>query len=125
VEGGLLLSASENIRIGIHIFNPVPNSIRKNFIPSTISAGAGINLSTLFFASAEIRMTMGNNLILMTGAEYEAAKNFRIRGGFSSENTSFSFGFGYKLKSLRLDIGFATHETLGVTSSASLIFQFR
>ena len=40
-------------------------------------------------------------------------KNLRIRGGFSSENTSFSFGIGYLLKSAQLDLGFATHETLG------------
>jgi hypothetical protein len=123
VEGGLMILASDNIRIGIHIFNPVPNSIRKNPLPSSISAGAGINLNRLFFVSAGLGMTMGENLVLMTGAEYEAAKNFWLRGGFRSENTSFSFGFGYKFKSVRLDLAFATHESLGTTSSASLIFQ--
>ena len=33
-ETGLLITPSENIRIGIHLFNPVPNSIRKTFMPA-------------------------------------------------------------------------------------------
>ena len=48
-----------------------------------------------------------------------------IRGGFSSENTSFSFGTGYKLKFATIDLGFLTHEKLGITTSASLIFKIK
>jgi hypothetical protein len=125
VEGGVLISASENIRVGIHVFNPVPNSIRKCVIPSTISAGAGINLNSLLFASAGIRMTLGKRPVLVLGSEYVAVKNFWLRGGFCSENTSFSFGFGYKYRKLKFDLGFATHEILGITSSVSIIVLIR
>jgi len=30
-EAGLLITPSENTRLGIHVFNPVPNSLRKIF----------------------------------------------------------------------------------------------
>jgi hypothetical protein len=63
--------------------------------------------------------------MIRTGFEYEAVKNLWLRGGFSTENSSFSFGLGYLLKSLKLDLSFATHEKLGITSSASLIFKIR
>jgi hypothetical protein len=46
-----------------------------------------------------------------------------LRGGFSTDNNSFSFGLGYLIKVVQLDIGFITHEKLGVTSSVSFIFK--
>jgi hypothetical protein len=121
-EAGMLVSIKENIRLGIHVFNPVPNSLRKSFLPMTLTAGAGIDLSKVLFTGAELEMSSGEKLILRTGFEYEIFQRFRFRGGFSTENTSFSFGLGYLLKSLQLDLSFSTHEKLGITSSASLIF---
>ena len=85
-------------------------------------AGAGLDLSKTLFAGAEVEMSTDENLIIRTGFEYEAAKKFRIRGGFSTKNSSFSFGFGYLMKSLKIDLGFSTHDRLGVTSSVSLIY---
>ncbi|MDQ1332243.1 MAG: hypothetical protein QG576_277 [Bacteroidota bacterium] len=122
-EAGLLIIMSEKVRMGVHIFNPVPNSLRRSFLPSSLSAGAGIELSKVLYAGVETEISSGERLILRTGFEYEAFKKFWLRGGFSSENTSFTFGIGYIFKSIKLDLGFATHEKLGVTSSVSLIFK--
>jgi hypothetical protein len=41
------------------------------------------------------------------------------------DNNSFSFGLGWMVKIVQMDIGFVTHENLGVTSSVSLIFKIR
>jgi hypothetical protein len=122
-EAGLLFIPSEYTRIGIHIFNPVPDSFRKTFLPSTLRIGAGTNLNKLLFAGIEAEMSTGRQLILRTGLEYEAARKFWLRGGFSSDNNSFSLGLGYLAGIAQLDIGFVTHEKLGVTSSISLIFK--
>lgn len=124
-ETGIIFTPSDNVRIGLHLFNPVPGSLRKNFLPSRLRAGAGVYLSRALFAGAEAEMSSGDRLIIRTGFDYEAVQNFRLRAGFSTENTSFSFGIGYLLKSFQLDLGFATHDRLGVTSSASLIFIIR
>jgi len=124
-EAGMLITPSEKISIGIHLFNPVPNSLRKNYMPSSLRAGAGIWLNSSLFACAEAEMSTGDIIDLKAGFEYGPSENFRIRGGYRSENTSFSFGIGYLLKSAQLDLGFATHEMLGVTSSASIIFRLK
>ena len=121
-EAGLLILTSENLSLGIHIFNPVPNSLRKSFLPAALSAGTGIKLNKVLFAGAEAEISSGKNIIVRTGIEYEVFSRFRLRGGFCTDNTSFSFGLGYMLKSLQLDLGFATHENLGVTSSVSIVF---
>ena len=36
-----------------------------------------------------------------------------------------AFGLGYLFKSVKIDLGFASHEKLGITSSASLVFKIR
>lgn len=121
-EAGLYFRPYEKVSVGVHIFNPVPNSLRKTIMPSSIRAGAGIELSKVLFAGAEAEMSSGEKLIIRTGFEYEVMKKLSLRGGFSSENYSFTFGLGYLFKSLKIDLSFATHDKLGITSSASLIF---
>jgi hypothetical protein len=124
-EAGVFFKPAEKVSIGIHLFNPVPNSLRKTMMPSSIRAGAGIELSKVLFAGAEAEMSSGQKLILRTGFEYEVVKKLWLRGGFSTENASFTFGLGYLIKSLQIDLSFATHEKLGITSSASLIFKIK
>lgn len=122
-EVGLLVNPSENIMIGLHLFNPVPNSLRKSFLPTSLRIGVGTNLNKLLFTGIEAEMSSGSNLIFRTGFEYEAAKKLWLRGGFCSDSNSFSFGLGFLLKIVQIDISFVTHEKLGVTSSVSLIFK--
>ncbi len=124
-ETGILYLPSEKVIAGIHLFNPLPNSFRKSFLPSVLTAGAGIELSKSAFAGAEAEMIQGEKLTVRTGFEYEAGSKLWLRGGFSSENTSFSFGIGYIMRSLKIDLSFTTHERLGVTSSVSLIYKIR
>ena len=122
-EVGLLVNPSENIMIGLHLFNPVPNSLRKSFLPTSLRIGVGTNLNKLLFTGIEAEMSSGSNLIFRTGFEYEAAKKLWLRGGFCSDSNSFSFGLGFLLKIVQMDISFVTHEKLGVTSSISLVFK--
>lgn len=122
-ESGFIFRPVENIRIGVHLFNPLPNSIRKNYLPTSVRVGAGTDLNKSLFAGIETEMSSGNKLIIRTGFEYEAAKKLWLRGGFSTDNNSFGFGLGYLSKIAKLDLGFTTHERLGVTSSVSLIFK--
>ncbi len=97
-EIGLIVTPSENTKIGFHLFNPVPNSLRKTFLPTSLRIGAGTNLNKLLFTGIEAEMYSGSNLIFRIGFEYEVAKKLRMRGGFCSDNNSFSFGLGTLLK---------------------------
>jgi hypothetical protein len=124
-EAGLIITPSENTRIGIHVFNPIPNSLRKISLPMSLRVGAGTYLNKSLFTGVEAEMYSGSKLIIKTGFEYEAAKKLWLRGGYSTDNNSFSFGLGWLIKMVQMDIGFITHEKLGVTSSVSLIFKIR
>ncbi len=124
-ETGVLVIPSENIRIGVHLFNPVPNSIRKSYLPTALRIGVGTDLSKTLFAGAEAEMSSGSKLIIRTGFEYEAADKFWLRGGFCTNNNSFCFGLGYTAKIVQIDFGFVNHNQLGITSSVSLIFKIK
>ena len=124
-EIGIMVMPNEDITLGIHLFNPVPGSLRNNFLPTTLRIGAGIDLNSSLFTGFEVEMSSGSKMIIKTGFEYRAEKNLRIRGGFRSENNSFCFGLGYLLKDSQFDLGFSTHERLGIISSVSLIFKIR
>lgn len=124
-EIGIILLASENVRIGMHLFNPVPATLTKIPVPQRLRAGVGADLGKSVLAGAEAEMSTGGKLIIRTGFEYEAIRNLMMRGGFSTDNTSFSFGLGYIIKPVHLDIGFTTHDRLGVTTSASVVFRLR
>ena len=122
-ETGLVFTLSESVRIGMHLFNPVPGQFRKINLPSSLRVGAGTELSKILFAGIEAEMSSESKMIIRTGLDYEAATNLWLRGGFSTNNNSFSFGLGYLTKIVQIDLGFLTHEKLGVTSSVSLIFK--
>ncbi|MGB8491235.1 MAG: hypothetical protein WCE64_09260 [Bacteroidales bacterium] len=122
-EAGVLISSSEKVRFGIHLFNPLPGSIRKTRLPSSIRAGVGAGLSKSLFVTAEVTMSTGRRPDLRTGMEYRIGENLQVRGGFCTESTSFSFGVGYRVKSIIVDFAAASHERLGITSVASVIFK--
>jgi len=124
-EVGVCISPSENVKVGMHVFNPVPNSLRRTEMPTRLTVGSGVNLSKGLFAGIEAEISTSKKLLVRTGFEYEAAEKFWLRGGFSTENSSFSFGLGYKIKPVTIDIGFSSHERLGITSSASIIFNIK
>jgi hypothetical protein len=124
-EAGLIFSTGDNTRIGIHLFNPLPNSIRKNFLPSVLTVGAGTLLGEQVYAGIEAEMSNMGKPLFRTGFEYNTNKNIWLRGGYCTDNNSFSFGLGYLLKFMKLDLAFVTHDKLGVSTSCSIIIYLK
>lgn len=124
-ELGLIFMASDKVMFGVHLFNPLPESVSKSILPSVIRTGAGVTLSSALYGACEIEMSTQAPMLIRTGFEYEAYKKLILRGGFCTENTSFSLGLGYRLGFVQMDVGFVTHDRLGITSSASMIFKIK
>jgi hypothetical protein len=116
-EAGLIWLPSEDVRIGVHVFNPLPASLNKAGLPLRVRTGAGISLGKNLFAGTEAEMSSGYKMLLRAGFDYEAMKKLWLHAGFSTEGNAFSFGLGYALKFMQVDVSFATHEKLGITPS--------
>ena len=70
-------------------------------------------------------MSTEGGLDIRVGFEYNPARNMSLRGGFSSTGNCFCFGVGYELKPIQIDLGFSTHDRLGISTAVSLIFSFK
>jgi hypothetical protein len=119
---GALFKASEAVRLGFRIFNPIPGSVRKHFLPASVEAGAEVVLGRPLSATAQAEIEEGKKMRISMGFEYAVRAGFKIRGGFTSGSSSFCFGLGYRVKSVSADLGFMVHDRLGVTSVASVVF---
>jgi len=124
-ETGIIVNAGNDISLGIHLFNPLPRSVRKTYLPAIIRAGAAKYFGEDLLAGLELEMRTGGSVVLKTGFEYETSERFWLRGGFSTANNSFSFGIGYRVKFAQVDLAFASHDKLGISSTASMIFKIR
>jgi hypothetical protein len=124
-QTGLLITVNPDIKLGIHLFNPLPNSLRKTALPSVIRIGIGKNITTSLFAGAESEIGTSGIMIIRTGFEFMPNKRLSLRGAFSTDNSSFSFGLGYQTDPVNIDLACSTHEILGLTSSISLIYHIR
>ncbi len=122
-RAGMVARVTEKTSLSISVFNPLPNSLREADLPSAIIVGAGMRLSDAAFFGAEAEMVSGRGMNVRTGFEYSPSESFRFRGGFSTENTSFSIGLGYAVKKVNVDLGFASHERLGITSAIGIEFK--
>ena len=121
-ETGAVIRISNTVNAGIHIFNPLPSSLRKRPMATVLSTGMGAEIGTGLFIGSECEISTGGGAELRTGFEYELSKRLWIRGGYKTGHSSFCFGLGYKTGPAVADVSFTTHERLGITSSVSLTF---
>lgn len=128
IEFGVLFQTTNNVTIGLHIFNPARASIESLNLKSNlpVSATTGIALkpsANLLFVSA-IAYCVDNPLNIRMGIEYQFSESFFLRGGLSGKPIRHSVGLGYKCRLYQTDFALVHHETLGYTPSISLILNF-
>ena len=124
-EAGFMYKPFERWSLGLHLFNPLPGSISEHNLPAVIRVGTGFFFSSAFQGMVEVEASNHYAAMLRIGAEYEVYQNLFIRGGFLSEPLGFSFGFGYSGRLFQANLGFITHENLGLSPSLSLVLFFR
>ncbi len=124
-EIGALFKPISGLSIGLHTFNPLPNSLRNNDMPTVVTLGASYLFSDAFFTAIELESSNGGHNNIRVGLEYQAYENFYVRGGIMTDPAGLSFGFGYSGRVFQGNIGFITHENLGLTPSLSIVIFIR
>jgi hypothetical protein len=121
-EAGMLIAINNKCSLGISLFNPVPAQLRERPLGSVLRTGVGVRQTDQLWYGAELELSTDRPAEFMSGAEYRFRDTFLLRSGYRTGNSSFSFGAGYIIKNIKVDLGFATHRQLGVTSSISIIY---
>lgn len=126
-ELALLAEPLDNLRVGVHLFNPTRvkrNKPAEERIPSIMRFGMGYsfeNKASVFF---ETEKDLVQKPVYKGGLEIRTLENLFLRGGVSSGYEQYSFGIGYKYKKLIADMAFTRHFYLGFTPHVSIGFQF-
>jgi len=128
IEFGVLYQTSNNIAIGLHIFNPSQASIEslnlKSKLPVSATAGISLKPSEDLLLVSAVSYCIDRPLSIRLGIEYQFSDCFFLRGGISGKPIQHSAGFGYKSHYFETDFALVHHETLGYTPSISLILNF-
>jgi len=121
-DAGVLLAITENVQWGIAACNiNAPSFGRaKEALPQLIVTG--IRYAPLDGAS--VQMDVQKDIIypaeLHLGVEYSLFGTLALRGGTTSEVSTFSLGVGLKYDFIQLDYSFTSHLELGTTHHVSL-----
>lgn len=125
---GLQAFPTDKLTIGVHVFNP-SRSRFKNFdnqpLPVIFRAGAAYQISNKFLAVAEAEKDLDRVLVLKMGGEYAPKEGLYLRAGLIADySIRHTFGVGFNGYSMRADMGFEQHPTLGYTIKLSYMYRF-
>jgi len=123
-EGGILARISEKLSLGLHIFNPLHMKwiSTEEHIPVVFKAGIGYKPEKSIMLLAEINKSSDKTAIFCAGAEYYFQKKFYIRAGITSGTSRYTFGVGYNIRRIKIDISSSVHEWLGYSPQLSFTF---
>ena len=118
VEFGLLSQLKENLNLGFHIFNPIPQKYELNKeqqLPSYARLGLAYNIRKIVLLSVETEVKSAEPTIFRAGIEYLPIQQLALRIGASNQESPLSFGIGYNTNKLNFNIAFTDHQQLGLT----------
>lgn len=120
-ELGLQAKITDDLIIGAHIYNlnrmKLPTLDEKiiEYVPTIFKLGLQYRISEKTIIASEVSKDIENKIIFRAGTEYSPNDILYLRIGIATNPSSYSFGFGYKMKSISLDISAAYHQILGFT----------
>ncbi|MEJ7586248.1 MAG: hypothetical protein WKI04_01675 [Ferruginibacter sp.] len=126
VEIGALLHLTEQLNLGIHVYNPVGGNFAgiEEKLTAAYKVGLGYDASESFFLSAEVVKEEGYPGNVNAGVQYQFAKQLFARAGISSASSATYAGVGISWSKLRIDISGSYHPQLGWSPGLLLIMNF-
>lgn len=122
VEIGVQYELSENLVLGIHLFNPAKlEIIEDEYLPTVLRVGATYSPNEKLLVHAEIEKDVDFSVVFKSGLEYELVHHLWLRIGFQHKPTTVNAGVGYLFKNgLRIDLAAYYQPGLDLTSSGRI-----
>ena len=121
-ELGLQYQILDNLIMGIHIFNPVRAKIGTNSLPSIIQIGLSYQAGKYINISGSIEKNTSLPYNIRFGLEYNLQEKIQIRAGVNSNPNRLSFGIGYQINRIQLNVATSYHDVLGFSPAFGLSF---
>lgn len=125
-EIGLFYRVNEKWDFGFSAFNV--NQARLTTKPSDkyssiFRLASAYQFSKRVRAAAELEKELEQAARLKVGLEYQAVDALFLRCGFATSRPEFTFGIGYKLKAVSIDLGSAYDQLLGWSPHFSIQYK--
>ena len=127
-ELGLQSNITDDLCVGVYIFNPHAAKLKTQHhirLPVVFRFGLSYKVTNDFLACAEAEYNSDKNLDYRFGLEYNALKEFYIRIGVHTSPATATFGVGYTLSRVTIDVSASMNQFTGVTFQSSLIFKLK
>ena len=124
-EVGFQYQVHEKLCLAAHLSNPNRAQLSDYLderLPTVMRAGALLKLSDKVLISGEIHKSSGYDPALRAAVEYRFIEQATLRAGFGSNPGTYTFGFGWKVKTFLIDMAAAYHPILGFNPHLSLTF---
>ena len=123
VEMGALLHVTDDLNLGIHVYNPIGGKMVKTGeqLAAVYKMGLGYDVSDLLFVGAELVKEENTPVTVNAGIQYQLAKQFFARVGIATATASTYGGVGICWNTMRLDISGSYHPQLGWSPGLLLI----
>lgn len=127
LETGIIAKPIEKLFIGVHIYNPIRTQLAEynnERVPTRMRLGLGYYFSDQVMVNIETEKSIEQKARFKTGIEYQPIEKLYLRTGFNTNPIQFSFGAGYTLKKITVDMAVLTHQNLPITSCVSVKYTF-
>ena len=125
---GIQAMPVKQLIIAFHVFNPARQGFGNHTtepVPAIIRLGTGLLLGDEVLICLEIEKKSSVKPASVIGMEYSVSKQIYVRMGVRfGEYAQASFGLGYQLKSLQIDLAVWRHPVLGYSPALSVSCSF-
>ena len=114
---------SKQVTVAAHVLNPNRTKLadyNNERMPSAIKLGIQYAYSEKLNLQLEADKNSNSKLNFKGGVEYMPAQDFYLRFGVTSNPNLFSFGTGFKINSIKIDISSSYHSVLGFSPQVAL-----
>lgn len=126
-EAGMLARLTSELTLGAHVYNPANAKMAEyndERAPVVFRIGLAYDLTNRIKLLVETRKSGYADASVNAAVEYNAWKQFFLRGGVSTGQTAFTFGLGYVTGKFSFDLSSSYHNVLGYSPQASVSCKF-
>ncbi len=127
-ELGIIAELTENLFLGAHVYNPLRAKLsdyNDERIPTIAKLGLSYIYSEKLLVSIETEKDINFSPVFKGGIEYKIIKEIYVRTGISTNPVLNTFGFGVKIKSLKIDFASSLHPVLGYSPQISMMYKIK
>lgn len=124
-ELGIQSQVTEKLRLGATLFNPLNaklKTLNEDALPVTMKLGLAYQFTEDFLGQLEVEKNSQTASIRIGGGlEYLLLGRFSLRAGAQHHPNVISFGAGYLLGNIQVDIAAQMHQALGASLQIGII----